>query len=420
MSSTDPSASPPRPLFPFPALHVRWLRQEWRRAALRHAFGEVDALMRTPEPAVSGRPVDLYARVTRAFVENMPADVRPPRTFSVRPWPQAETPQRGRSAEFWLLSCRVFHDDTVRADAEVIACAVGTLRLMGLTEQHVKVRISHRSAVRSLLLRRAVDQERLDDWFPLLHRAGKTSNDDFISNAVELGMDSKTAVDVLRVLNLSTPFETPTTQLFLSEQAGGRGPEYFKALFTELRAMGVADWCVLNLGIVRGGSHYTGMVFEVHDAGGRGRALVGGGRSELPGNPPVQSVGFDMGDAALLDLLAGSGLLPDARDTAEAVGARPEIFITSTDDAEALEMLTPTVASLRRAGLSVLAATEPAPDLAAADTAARAAIGACSPRHAVLLEATDAGVVARVRDLDRSLTHAEPLPLDQLRAFFNR
>lgn len=410
-SAQNPRRGAPRD----PALEQRRLRGTWRRAALLHDFDEVDGLQRTEERPTSGHDVDLAARATRRLLAG--AGGRTARVFAIRNWSDSDKPQRGRSPEFWLLSCRIFGEEGVRADADAIAAAVEALRLLGLTARHVKVRISHRDAVRSLLMRRGVAAERLDAWFPLLHRAGKMSNDDFISGALELGMESKTALDVLRVLTMSTPFENPTTQLFLSEQAGGRGPEYFKALFAELRAMGVAEWCVLNLGIVRGGAHHTGMVFEIHDAGGRGRALAGGGRSAFEQGGTVHAVGFDMGDTALLELLHETSPAPDVLALTEELGARTDVVLAATDEPGALGAVLASAAALRRAGLRVRRLDSPLASIEELLRGAREG-GRGGVRHAVLIESGTAPGVARVASVETASAPPRTVPLDRLPDFF--
>jgi histidyl-tRNA synthetase len=400
---------------PAGALEARWVRAAWRRAAMIHAFDEVDALRRIDEPPSSGAGVDLSAVVSRHVLAGAPADPSG-RWYTVRHWTDTETPQRGRSPEFWALSCRIVGDESVRADAESIACAIGALRVLGLTPQHVKVRISHRDAVRALLVRRGVDAESLDAWFPLLHRAGKMSNDDFISEAVELGMEARTAVDVLRVLTMSTPFEAPTTQLFLSEQSGGRGPEYFKALFAELRAAGVDQWCVLNLGVVRAGAHHTGMVFEVHDASGRARSLAAGGRSEFERAGTVHAVGFDMGDTALLEVLRGAGLFPPLGAMAEGLGARADVFIAAPDDPDAQASLAIAVGELRRAGLATRTPGGSVASFQEMLVRARTA-GPVGARRAVYVDPSRGPGMAWVSDADRPGVEPRLVPVSDLTSF---
>ena len=58
----------------------------------------------------------------------------------------------------------------------------------------------------------------------------------------------------------------------------GESLEELDGIRTGLLDAGLADWCVLDTGIVRGLAYYTGTVFEIFDVKGAERAIAGGGR----------------------------------------------------------------------------------------------------------------------------------------------
>ncbi|MGB9636484.1 MAG: His/Gly/Thr/Pro-type tRNA ligase C-terminal domain-containing protein, partial [Thermoplasmata archaeon] len=70
-------------------------------------------------------------------------------------------------------------------------------------------------------------------------------------------------------------------------------------------------YCMLDLGLVRGLSYYTGVVFECFDKNGVFRAIFGGGRYdnliELFGDAKVPAVGFALGDAVVEQLMRKKG-----------------------------------------------------------------------------------------------------------------
>ena len=86
------------------------------------------------------------------------------------------------------------------------------------------------------------------------------------------------------------------------------------AYLAALDALGVADWVVVDLTIVRGLAYYTGIVFELFDARGELRAVCGGGRYDdllaALGGVDLPALGFGMGDVVLAELLRERGLLP--------------------------------------------------------------------------------------------------------------
>ncbi|MGE3108575.1 MAG: ATP phosphoribosyltransferase regulatory subunit [Phycisphaerales bacterium] len=432
--------------FPAELLRSEHIRLACRRAALRHGFDEVRGAVLEPEALIErsgdaassdllrlrddaqgpleGQAVvlrrELLPTLARMYAKWAARAPGPARWFASGDCFRGRRPVRGRRCEFHQHACCVFGDETPRADAEVIAAAVAALSDLGLTPQHVKVRISHRGAVQTMLRGRGVAPDDLPAWFYLLDRAGRISNDDFTHEAVRLGMPAGKAVDLIRLMAMSTPFEAPTTQVMLSEDASGRGPAYFKALFAQLKAAGVSDWCVLNLGIVRGAAYYTGMVFEVHDAAGKEQTIAGGGRFdalvEQLGGPATPAAGFAMSDVALGLMLGERGLLPSDAALAEQHGARPHVVVMPRDDS-AEPGISPVLATLRRAGLHARA--HPMDDSDISDRLLRlhadhaAGRGA---RFAVILEsAQDLGLATLVdlaadgRQADR-LTFAELVP----------
>ncbi len=91
------------------------------------------------------------------------------------------------------------------------------------------------------------------------------------------------------------------------------------AYFAHLEALGVAEWVVFDLSIVRGLAYYTGTVFELFDARGEFRAIAGGGRYDnllaAVGGVDMPALGFGMGDVVLGELLRDRGLMPSAEAT---------------------------------------------------------------------------------------------------------
>jgi histidyl-tRNA synthetase len=75
-----------------------------------------------------------------------------------------------------------------------------------------------------------------------------------------------------------------------------------------LKAMGLRDFVDVDFRIVRGLAYYTGIVFELFDAGRSLRAICGGGRYDdllrQLGGVDLPCVGFGMGDVVLGELIA--------------------------------------------------------------------------------------------------------------------
>jgi len=115
-----------------------------------------------------------------------------------------------------------------------------------------------------------------------------------------------------------------------------------------VEALGYADWCEVDLRVVRGLAYYTGVVFEVHDRAGKFRAVAGGGRYDnlllKLGGEDLPATGFGMGDAVLAELLAEKKLLRPA-------ASATEIFVVAEPGERTLALQL--VGGLRREGHGV-------------------------------------------------------------------
>jgi histidyl-tRNA synthetase len=116
-----------------------------------------------------------------------------------------------------------------------------------------------------------------------------------------------------------------------------------------LNAMGLGDFVDVDLSIVRGLAYYTGIVFELFDAGRSLRAICGGGRYDgllqALGGVDLPAAGFAMGDVVLGELLKEHDAVPGS-------GGRLDAFLVAVTG-EDLEPVLGLAHELREAGLSV-------------------------------------------------------------------
>ncbi|HKI94429.1 MAG TPA: ATP phosphoribosyltransferase regulatory subunit, partial [Gemmatimonadales bacterium] len=122
-----------------------------------------------------------------------------------------------------------------------------------------------------------------------------------------------------RVLDLASINGADALRLALAGVPGGAeaGEGLFECV-QSLEAMGLRSFVEVDLSIVRGLAYYTGIVFELFDAGKTLRAICGGGRYdnllEALGGVDLPAVGFGMGDVVLGELLKDRGLAPMTAD----------------------------------------------------------------------------------------------------------
>ncbi|WP_432798141.1 histidine--tRNA ligase [Poriferisphaera sp. WC338] len=359
-----------RDFFPDDMAWQNYITDAWRRVSIRHGFDEVDGpifekldlyKVKSGEGIVSElfsfrrengstdfalRP-EFTPTLARMVAERANSLPKPIKWFTIPNLCRAERPQRGRLREFLQWNIDLLGLDSELADAETILVAIDLLRELGLTPEHVRVKISHRTVVRNILLRLGVPEDNILPAFNLLDRRDKMEPEAFEAAALKLGLDEH------RVQRFQETCRSRYRTGSLSSLCKAIGmPEDDIAdlmkLDKQLHAFNIADWCEYDLGIVRGLAYYTGTVFEVHEATGVERALAGGGRYDnlinLFGGPKMPAVGFGMGDVVLSNLLRDKKLIPDS------VKPRPDIYLLAVSDTGA-DHIHALAADLRSRGL---------------------------------------------------------------------
>jgi len=358
-----------RDFYPDQMAKRRYLHDAWRRVSTRHGFDEVDGpifesldlyKVKSGDGIVSElfhfkdrgdrelaiRPefTPTLARMVAAQANGLP---KPIKWFCTPNLCRAEKPQRGRLREFDQWNIDMLGESGAIADAEVIAVAVDLLRELGIGPELVKVKLSHREVVRQVLTSLGVPDDKMNDAFTLLDAKDKLPPEVFADKAKALGLGDE---QVQR-------FDAMCSQTYgvgeiekLRTAAGiDHALDDLVAIDQALAGFGLADWCVYDLGIVRGLAYYTGTVFELHVTTGKERALGGGGRYdkliELFGGPTMPAVGFGMGDVVLTNLLEDENLLPESLTK-----PMPDAYVIAVTEAGD-QALPGVVASLRFAGL---------------------------------------------------------------------
>lgn len=358
-----------RDFFPADMAWRLYLESKWRAVSIRNGFEEVDGpifetldlyKVKSGEGIVSelfhfedrgGRELAIRPEFTptlaRMVAEKAASLPRPIKWFCMPNLCRAEKPQRGRTREFLQWNVDLLGSELPLADAECIHTCVDLLAELGLRPEHVKVRISHRDVVRSILLLLGVPDENMLKAFELLDRRGKIMPEEFAKGAIELGLDAPRVERFEQMCRRRYPAGDAG---HLTRSIGIHEDQLTEliALDAELVQFGIADWCEYDLGIVRGLAYYTGTVFEVHEVSGAERAMAGGGRYdkliELMGGPSMPAVGFGMGDVVLSLVLADKKLIP--------ANVMPPVdaFVIAASD-ELRSRVAPLAASLRRSGL---------------------------------------------------------------------
>jgi histidyl-tRNA synthetase len=364
------------------------ITRAWREVSLRYGFEEYDGpplesldlyTEKSGDEIVrqlynftdkGGRAVALRPEMTPTLARMVGAKAgslrKPIRWFAVPQLFRYERTQRGRLREHFQWNVDILGEEDISADAEVLAVALDSLRLLGLGAEDIVARFNDRRLLEVLLTTIGVPAGRLAATYAVVDKLGRESEDRIRERLRdEAGLDDATAGRLLGLFAASAPDATGATGA-----PGSTGTSRLQALRAEFDAqpdvlheldrlvayqdrlteLGLADFIRFDPSIVRGLAYYTGTVFEIFDRKGELRAICGGGRYDRllasVGGADLPGVGFGMGDVVLTELLRDRSLLPDA-------APKVDVFLVVVGDAERPLMLQ-LAQALRGAGRSVL------------------------------------------------------------------
>lgn len=309
----------------------------WRSVATRYGFEEYDGPPLEPLELYTQKSGEEIAGQLYAFRDKGDREValrpemtptlarmvgaraqalkKPIRWFSIPQLFRYERQQRGRLREHFQLNMDLIGEPGPLADAELIAAAIDVLRAFGLGPQDVQARVSDRRVLQALLIGRGLREEQLRDAYAAVDRSEREPREAVESRLQKAGWEKPAVAALFDVVALKG-FDA--VDAALSQGRGGQeAGESLRECCRGLEAMGLGDFVQVDLTIVRGLAYYTGIVFELFDAGRSLRAICGGGRYDgllkALGGIDLPALGFGMGDVVLSELLKDRGVTPGAR-----------------------------------------------------------------------------------------------------------
>ena len=308
-----------------------------------------------------GREVALRPEMTPSLARMVGARAggirRPVKWFAIGENYRYERQQKGRLRAFYQYNADILGDESISADAEIIALLIESLRAFGLTKDEFKLRLGDRNLWVLFLEALGVCGEFVAKVLSVVDKIEKVRPEAFSEmmaealagsglNAEKVAAECKKFVLINSVEGLEAQFAAAGGEF--KEKVGARLSDW-KELLSLLSAMGVGEFVKVDMGIVRGLAYYTGFVFEAFQTVGTGRALAGGGRYDALvkklGYPDMCAVGFGMGDVTVGDLLELVGKLPKLETSVD---------VFAVIGSEALrEKVLPVIFELRRNGVGV-------------------------------------------------------------------
>ena len=301
------------------------------------------------ERAVALRPelTPTLARMVASRANSLP---KPIKWYNIGEHFRYERPQKGRGRSFYQFNADLLGENSVGADAELIALLCAIMQTLGLSENEFALRLSDRKTWLLFLDNIGIEEDErpaiLDAIDKSERRKPEQTKEAIEKTCPGRGDEILSKIDEIKEINqLNTLLEKLSS---FGEEGESRAQEW-RDLLEYLNAHQVSPFIKIDLSIVRGLAYYTGFVYEAFEASGEGRALAGGGRyddliKKLSGNVDLPAAGFAIGDMTLSDCLEKNGLLPSY------VMAPDLYLICGTDQRKSGISL---VATTRKAGFSV-------------------------------------------------------------------
>ena len=274
------------------------------------------------------------ANVMRSVIENsLYGEALPLKLYYIMTCFRYETPQSGRSREYYTFGVEQIGAMSPIVDAEVMSLAGALLKKLGI--KGVALHINSIGCMEP-------------GCRPNYHRILKEYLGSSYGSLCET-CKSRFERNPARVLDCKSEIcknivaDAPKSKDYLCGECGA----HFENTQSYLKALGM-DF-VINPLIVRGLDYYTKTVFEFisGDIGALG-TIAGGGRydglSELIGGPKLPGIGFGLGMGRLMAAFEGSGGQFPEKD-------KPKIFIASLPGDEARQTAATLVCSLREDGI---------------------------------------------------------------------
>ncbi|MEM3396677.1 MAG: histidine--tRNA ligase [Thermoplasmata archaeon] len=280
-----------------------------------------------------GREVTLIPELTPSVARMISARRKvltfPQKWYSLGKMWRYEEPQSGRLREFYQLNVDIFGADNIESDAEIIAVGIEIMKALGI-ENEIVVKISHRQLVQGIL--ECMGVQNVEEAMHVIDKRDKMHTEEFRQELSRMGVRDEQMDKLLEILSFKKEFTKETIsevkaaienllpfsskRVDVQEMTPGfsmalHAAEKLEKLSSYLKLYEADKYCMLDLGLVRGLSYYTGVVFECFDKQGSFRAIFGGGRYdnliELFGDMKIPAVGFAIGDAVLEQVLRKAG-----------------------------------------------------------------------------------------------------------------
>lgn len=335
MSSNSISFAPPRGMrdfYPEDMADRNILFGSWRESACRFGFSEYDACVVESMELLRRKAGEEISEQIYTFKDKSDRDLalRPEMTpslarmicarqgslslpikwFTIAQCFRYERTTRGRKREHYQWNLDIVGDDSVSAEAEIIACAVDAMTALGIDRKAYRIHFSNRRLLADLLAVNNIPKSQHPTVFLALDKKGKVPDETISQILTENSIPGDTVALIDKLCAASS------LEDIASIVPDSPALEETRSFMRTAAAYGIEDVLSFNLSVIRGLAYYTGIVFEAFDKDRSLRAIFGGGRYDgllsSIGGPDITAVGLGFGDVVVQELINELGIKTDS------------------------------------------------------------------------------------------------------------
>jgi len=242
---------------------------------------------------------DITPQIARIVATRMREEPKPLRLAYITNVFRYDEPQVGRYREFYQAGVELVGVPHPEGDAEMIAMTVEGLRALGL--ERFQIDVGQAEFFRGTLEDLDADEETAGELRSALGRKDQSSLERAVA---ELGAPATVTELLLALPGLYGRGDVlDRAEHLVKSKRSEAALANLAEVYRLLRAYGLADAVLLDLGEVRGFDYYSGVHFEAY-VSGLGAALVGGGRYDhmlgrFGYDCPATGFAFEVGRALL-------------------------------------------------------------------------------------------------------------------------
>ena len=247
---------------------------------------------------------EMTPTLTRMLMKCHKTITLPARWFSFSQCYRHEATVRGRKREFYQWNVDILGGR--HSEIELFSMLVQFFISVGLTSDHVVIKVSDRRIIKSMLEQYEITGDNFYTACNIIDKFNKVSKDEMIQmfkDRLDLKIESDIGDKIYDFIQITSLDELENSMVVDKSIT----KDLFN-IFAMAKSLGFSEWLVFDLSIIRGLGYYTGVVFEGFFKNSElKRAICGGGRYTFDS---LSLVGFGMGDVVMMDVLQEQGLLP--------------------------------------------------------------------------------------------------------------